>query len=50
MWVVVIIQLFVIYSILIMSILWFILGAIINPVAYLPYSSSAIVFLGVIEK
>lgn len=48
MWVFVTLELFFILSYLIMAFLWFIIGAIINPNAYLPFASAAVTLVTVI--
>lgn len=45
MWVFVLIQVFFVISYIVLIILWFLLGAIVNPNAYLPFASSSATFI-----
>ncbi len=48
MWLLALISIFVGFSYIFMALLWFVIGAIISPNAYLPFASGAVAFLTVI--
>jgi len=50
MWIIIIIIIFVTFSLLVLALLWFLIGAIINPNAYLPYAAASATFITVISS
>lgn len=50
MWILVLFSLFIGIYYIFMSLLWFILGAMVNPNAYLVYASGALAFITVVSQ